>query len=126
MKPPFGTSHKNTFPSRNTTGPLKTSPSASLIPAVETDATCTGGGTSEARMFVSDVGRWLVVRMEDACSVRIDKWVRRVHERRAALAMVIIESGGLNANGVDEKDAVATDVWSSASEYSRSLLSIVS
>ena len=62
--------HKNTFPSRNMRGPLKTCPSARLIPAVETDTTCTGGGTSEARMFVSDVGPWLVVRMEDICRVQ--------------------------------------------------------
>lgn len=69
LKPPFGTSHKNTFPSKNMTGPLKTSPSASLMPVFETERTCTGGGMSEARMLVNVVGR-SVIRVGDTCMLR--------------------------------------------------------
>lgn len=55
--PKPGTSHNSTFPSRNTTGPANRRPSASLIPAGPTESTWTGGGTSEASMFVRAVGR---------------------------------------------------------------------
>lgn len=68
--PRLGTSHNSTFPSRNTTGPVNTRPSASLIPAGPTEVTWTGGGTSEASMFVRAVGR------SGACRGRV-VWIGR-------------------------------------------------
>lgn len=93
LNPPFGTSHKNTFPSKNITGPVKTSPSASLMPVFETERTWTGGGMSEARMLVSVVGR-SVRRVGETCIFRgpscVDKAVgarfRHVRGRRSTLS----------------------------------------